>query len=756
MKRTLAAIMAILTLALSVIGFTACGKDKIDENTNLSDLKSEKLDDAAAWDAAFSAEKFETFSLKFGTSAKYGEETVKDTVSYRFAGDKAYFRGLTEYSNEKSNGAVVYISKTADEFKVYTWGITDGKDDEAFLLTGEAAKNNGGEVYGTGKYGYDRINSIKDIKFENVTYSDDEKGYVYEQSENGSSVKGVIKFSDGRFVGVSSESSVGENKESFNLIVYNVGKTTVELPEAMTAEPAHSHTFAAEWRSNESSHWHDCTVEGCTAKNDFAAHTWNDGVITVPAQANVTGVKTFTCTVCGKTKTEDVAALTAVTSADWTALHSELEKMKNASALTTTMKTVSDGDFYEVIIAYDKQTGKTVEKDTMDEYIGVFLIYPDNEKYVRIGFPVVNGAVVNDNVYKDYVPKEYGYKYVQDDITIIDITESILEETLIGMLKWAAVSQFEIQDQSGSRVSIGDNDIDLSIYVTANNGVSEINGVARVKSSAINGWRIEEEDSDSANTEYSTVRSLEIRYTLAFSDGCVDANMSMEAIVETSDGTDQTLGVYSETKYESSFDTALYNEMKELANGATYSGEVKDVSADIDFFLNGIWEEEFDWLHSNSFNGISYTDKTSVWQKAQDIAEIIKKHFNNNVSVKIYLDKAHTREFTNADDITIDCVDGAELYFEVMVTAGQNKVLVVKQYGCLDRYGEWNVNYAMMELVDPATDYALFDEHINASEQWSKITVNGAEHSLDQRTIDITGKSNETVVIYYYGHVVFG
>ena len=39
------------------------------------------------------------------------------------------------------------------------------------------------------------------------------------------------------------------------------------------------------------------------------AHTWNDGEITTAATCTETGVKTFICTVCGETKTADVAAL---------------------------------------------------------------------------------------------------------------------------------------------------------------------------------------------------------------------------------------------------------------------------------------------------------------------------------------------------------------------------------------------------------------------------------------------------------------
>ena len=40
-----------------------------------------------------------------------------------------------------------------------------------------------------------------------------------------------------------------------------------------------------------------------------ANHTWNDGDVTKPATCEDTGIKTYTCTVCGETKTEELPSL---------------------------------------------------------------------------------------------------------------------------------------------------------------------------------------------------------------------------------------------------------------------------------------------------------------------------------------------------------------------------------------------------------------------------------------------------------------
>lgn len=69
--------------------------------------------------------------------------------------------------------------------------------------------------------------------------------------------------------------------------------------------PAHDHAATA-WSSDATYHWHDCTVSGCGEQFDKAEHVWDDGTITTEATFTSDGEKTYTCTVCQKTKTETV------------------------------------------------------------------------------------------------------------------------------------------------------------------------------------------------------------------------------------------------------------------------------------------------------------------------------------------------------------------------------------------------------------------------------------------------------------------
>ncbi|MGN1060433.1 MAG: hypothetical protein ACI4QN_01750, partial [Candidatus Coproplasma sp.] len=68
----------------------------------------------------------------------------------------------------------------------------------------------------------------------------------------------------------------------------------------------HVHTYSNEWTSDAQYHWHAATCEHSSEVSGKAAHGWNNGEITVQPTCTTAGEKTYTCTVCGKTKTETV------------------------------------------------------------------------------------------------------------------------------------------------------------------------------------------------------------------------------------------------------------------------------------------------------------------------------------------------------------------------------------------------------------------------------------------------------------------
>ena len=92
------------------------------------------------------------------------------------------------------------------------------------------------------------------------------------------------------------------------------GKTRTEAVAAL------GHNYSSDWTIDTAavcetvgSKSHHCTR--CDSKKDITEipasgkHTWNNGVITKPATIAKEGVKTYTCTVCGVTRTETIAKL---------------------------------------------------------------------------------------------------------------------------------------------------------------------------------------------------------------------------------------------------------------------------------------------------------------------------------------------------------------------------------------------------------------------------------------------------------------
>ena len=78
---------------------------------------------------------------------------------------------------------------------------------------------------------------------------------------------------------------------------------TEEIP-AIT--PEHIHSYGTEWNSDSTSHWHECS---CGDKTDIAQHISNGGTVTVQPTAYSTGLRTYSCTVCGYViRTESIPA----------------------------------------------------------------------------------------------------------------------------------------------------------------------------------------------------------------------------------------------------------------------------------------------------------------------------------------------------------------------------------------------------------------------------------------------------------------
>ena len=84
-----------------------------------------------------------------------------------------------------------------------------------------------------------------------------------------------------------------------------------------------NHTWENWTKVDDNNHKHTCSVCG---KVETAEHTWNAGVVTTQPTHTTFGVKTYTCSGCGVTKTEQVAKLTEHTYGEWQNHNAEQHK----------------------------------------------------------------------------------------------------------------------------------------------------------------------------------------------------------------------------------------------------------------------------------------------------------------------------------------------------------------------------------------------------------------------------------------------
>lgn len=90
--------------------------------------------------------------------------------------------------------------------------------------------------------------------------------------------------------------------------------TVVCLAVSCKNDPPHVHTYdMTSWEKDDDNHWHKATCEHTEEVKDKAAHTWDEGVETIPAKPGKEGIKTYTCTACGRTKTEKIEPLPPMT-----------------------------------------------------------------------------------------------------------------------------------------------------------------------------------------------------------------------------------------------------------------------------------------------------------------------------------------------------------------------------------------------------------------------------------------------------------
>ena len=105
-------------------------------------------------------------------------------------------------------------------------------------------------------------------------------------------------------------SSLVSSEESSSLVS---NSTSSEKPSSgpssfpSSEQPVgHEHEWETSWTKDPDYHWHKC--QSCPEIDEKEEHEWDAGAVTKNPGAYSVGIKTYTCTVCGHTKTEEIPA----------------------------------------------------------------------------------------------------------------------------------------------------------------------------------------------------------------------------------------------------------------------------------------------------------------------------------------------------------------------------------------------------------------------------------------------------------------
>ena len=83
------------------------------------------------------------------------------------------------------------------------------------------------------------------------------------------------------------------------------------------ARTGSSHNFSSDWRCDADNHWHFCKDSDCDEVSDKAAHSWDEGQIIGEPTYDKTGLRIYTCAVCGQITEEVIPRLEHNFSLNW-------------------------------------------------------------------------------------------------------------------------------------------------------------------------------------------------------------------------------------------------------------------------------------------------------------------------------------------------------------------------------------------------------------------------------------------------------
>ncbi len=533
--------------------------------------------------------------------------------------------------------------------------------------------------------------------------------------------------------------------------------TCTVCPATKTEElPAKQHvcSFEDTWTYNQTEHWHKCIGEGeCDKVSDKAAHTWNDGKVTKEPTFTEKGEKTYTCTVCPATKTEETASVPLPDENEaWNKMLSAAEKAKANDAYGVRVygaygDTLDQGTYKQEFVfnADGKSASKIYSVDENGIYTAYTALMQYGGKYYRAEAINSSSAFTVTEVKEitEYFAKTSAKtskirldKFIGSKEKLID---SLIEHTLYSMY-WS-------EDKDGNPVTVTKEDITVKVIVKGSGSKIIIELIAEV-----NAEKIKKMWYEGANyTSYIE----KLSYTFGDDAFCIFEFSNDNSYVK--DGKTGSLWGVQSIEMLASPDYAIYDQaIKATDLSSVDLSEVEPYIIDIRVH-NDIYALSRDGL--TSFNAaVTENAYTALGKKANDIIYKIERKLGEKLTARFYADQNKTIPIDENYKFGFICRDLGlitTVYIDI-APADKNKVLATYTYEKRSVSEDGSSNAQTRNeyvLVDKNSDYEIatgymyeyFDDEITVNGE--KITdkkVNVGEKNLAVHCLILLGPDADT------------
>ena len=234
-KRVLSAIAAGVLAAAMCIGFAACGEEKAPDPET---MKSEKIESAEAWAAAFDFDGVTDYKMHRSIASKVTAEgetatfTITTTITVTPTAISSIWKTKTEGKRELLMAAGISTPEVeGDDERCYTLGDTIK---QYWKIGGKWYVGEVDEIE------VDDLSALEWLKeeyagvYDEYEYSEEHGGYIPKNGEI-TQERPIIKFKDGRFCALYAENGRKEGNASLPIndilsISFVFGKQSVKLP----------------------------------------------------------------------------------------------------------------------------------------------------------------------------------------------------------------------------------------------------------------------------------------------------------------------------------------------------------------------------------------------------------------------------------------------------------------------------------------------------------------------------------------------